>query len=622
LVHTDLNCQQDERSAGQQLPPGSAVGVPEVRRPEVVPFPLKTALETFPSEKTVMRTTRVSLIVLCALCALIPVALYSDGLGNNEVAFTGRVSSATLDGSGGGTLFVQMSTFDLRVLVNAKTQITDGGDSPMTMEDLAGLEGDHSRFVKVAGKYSSSGILATSVQVLNSTDPETFLLTGHITAIQMSDTSAVVSLLGIKLTFAQSVQITWDGATASLSDLQVGALIAATGRVVKDGPWTATEIKVISENTKHEYLRFEGTVLSYDSAKGVLVVDVAGAQKNQTTVLVTKSTKIEGDLKGGAYVRVTGVLNTDLGVTAKEVEVIPTLELKPDQRKLKVNGTAVFIVSLRVAAADAVTVNLAADPAGILELSKPSVVIAKGTRTAEFSVKALKLGTAKLTATVGPDSAAAEVVVGEVSEDENDIPGSAARISFAPDHIKMEVGETRDVVLLIKPPQKNAVDVAIAPYGTAGILKVASATAFNDGAAFMKVSVQAIAAGTASIVAVLPDALGGAKAELLVEVGVKGSDEEKKLELNFRPDHVQLKQGDSRPVQLNLSHPATEAVTIVLAQEGSALTGFPTQVTIEMGKIRTSIKVTGDQVGKSQIEATLPTKLGSARAVLDAEVKK
>jgi hypothetical protein len=377
---------------------------------------------------------------------------------------------------------------------------------------------------------------------------------------------------------------------------------------------------VLSENTKHESLRFVGTVLSYDSAKGVLVVDVAGALKNETTVLVTKSTKIEGDLKKGAYVRVTGVLNSDLGVTAKEIEVIPALELKPDERKLKVNETAVFTVSLRVAAADAVTVNLAAAPTGILELSKTSVVIAKGSRTAEFSVKALKLGTAKLTATAGTDSAAAEVVVGEVSEDEDDVPGSAARISFAPDHIKMDVGETRDVVLLIKPPQKSAVKVTITPSNEN--VRVEAQTELGNGAASLKISVRALAAGESSVIAALPKELGGAKAELVIEIGTKGNDKEKELELAFRPSHVELKLGESRPVQLNLSHPATEAVTIVLKQEGSALTGVPTQVTIEIGKIGTSIKVTGDKVGKSQVTATLPATLGSATAVLEAEVEK
>jgi hypothetical protein len=573
-----------------------------------------------------MSTRLASLITACALVLALPIASRADGLDNNEVVFIGTVTSTTLDSSGGGTVFVRINTFDLRVLVNAKTRITEAAGSPVTMESLADRAGKNPpTVVEVAGKYSSSGTLATSIRILGSTDPNTFEVRGHITGIQKSGSTTVVSLLGLRLNVPETLKITWDGAEFPLADLQIGMAIAASGSISTDASgatWLVGVLEILSEGKKPEGLRFEGTVLSYDSATGVAVIDVAGALKNETKVLVTKSTKIEGDFKKGAYVRVTGVLNSDLGVTAEEIEVIPALELKPDERKLKVNQTAVFVVSLRVAAADAVTVNLAADPAGILELSKASVVIAKGTRTAEFSVKALKLGTAKLTATVGPDSAAAEVVVGEVSEDDNDVPGSAARISFAPDHIKMEVNETRDVVLLIKPPQKNAVDVAIAPSGTAGILKVASATAFSDGAAFMKVSVQAIAAGTASIVAVLPDALGGAKAELLVEVGVKGSDEEKKLELNFRPDHIQLKQGDSRPVQLNLSHPATEAVTIVLKQEGSALTGFPTQVTIEMGKIGTSIKVTGDQVGKSQIEATLPTKLGSARAVLDAEVKK
>ncbi len=462
------------------------------------------------------------IFVLLAVVAIAAVA-YPQGLNNNEVVFTGAITSALPNGEGLGTLFVQVDTVNLRVLVNPRTEIRGSGDLSLTMDELAekvqlAAASAGEVLVEVTGKFSSSGILANSITVLGpDDDSNVFDVRGHITGVAPSDDGTALSLLGLTILVPTALHIQSDGVEVPIASLTTGTRIHATGTISDTGAWTADSLEVVVKGKKKGTLKFEGVVESYDSGIGLLKVAVNGATGNITNVNVTSETEVTGDLVAGAYVVVKGVM-VDLVVNAKEVLVIGPLELKPDERKLKVGQAATFTVKLRETAADDVTVTLTIESgAGVVSLPA-SVLVPKGSRTVDFTVNALAVGTATVKATALNGSATALVVVGEVSEDENERPEGAVRIVFAPDHIKIGPGETRDVVLLIQPPQATSPEPVFTP--ATGPVTAEFDRTLGQGVASMKVKITAspTAAGPYTILVTL----GPSTAELLVEVQSKG----------------------------------------------------------------------------------------------------
>jgi hypothetical protein len=457
----------------------------------------------------IMRKLLPAILSVLALAAV----AYPQGLNNNEVEFTGTMVTALDNGDGQGTLFVSIDTVDLRVIVNSSTLISGSGGASLTMAQLAGLLTPTSEVsIEVTGKFSSSGILANQVRVIDDGEPDSFKIHGHITGI----TDSTISLLGITLGVTGDTKIESDGAVVPMSSLTIGTAVQAVGSISTGGTWTAETITIVQKGKKKGNLKFEGVVVSYTSGTGLLEVAVNGATGNVTNVYVTDQTVVRGDLVTGAYVMVIGVMS-DLTVTAKEVRVIGPLEIKPDERKLKVDEKATFTIKLEETAAADVTVKLSVDPGDVVTLSGDSVLVPKGAETADFTVTAVKIGTATIKAEALGGSATALVKVGEVSEDENERPAGETRIAFAPDHIKLNPGDTREVVLLIQPPPETSVELSFLSKNDL-VTAVADRT-LGKGVASMKVSIQSGKDTGSDIISV---ELGSAKAELLVEVASKG----------------------------------------------------------------------------------------------------
>jgi len=469
---------------------------------------------------------------LMALLAISGFA-HANGLNNNEVEFTGTVESVIVNGEGLGTLFVTVNTIELRVIVNPKTIIQDESEELITMQDIAQRDLNKGLSVNIQGKFSSSGILANRIRILMQPEEEddagdSFLVRGHITEIQPSGEGTLISLLGINILINADTIIKKDGVVMTVADLDIGTKVAAIGHI-EDGVWVAAQIHILTPGKKKGLLFFEGTVESYDDTAGVLQVAVTGSlEDNVTTVLVTPETQVLGVLEEGAYVLVIGVLNIDYTVTAREVRVLAPLEIKPDERKLTVGEEATFTVKLLETAAADVTVNLTMDPLDILEMPLGSVLIPAGEQTADFGVTALATGTTTITATIEgtDDTATALVKVGEVSEDDNERPEGDVRIYFSPDHVKVKQNQSREVVLHIQPPQPGDVEIVFtivkANEEDEDIIAELTVRALGNGSAKYKVNLQSLGPiGTVSIIAALPEALGGAEAELLVEIKEK-----------------------------------------------------------------------------------------------------
>jgi hypothetical protein len=539
-------------------------------------------------------------------------SIYAEGLNNNEVEFTGTISTLVLNGEGVGTVFIHVENVDLRVIVNSNAELSDQAGDSIEMSGLAA--GD---VVKVKGKFSASGILASEIQLQAKTNDD-FQLRGRITNVQSSGANTLVSLLGITIVVNSDTKITTDeGASAPVTDLKNGMLVQVAG-TISGSTWTATTIKILSEQKKKNQVRFAGTVQAVTST--MIQVEVDGVSGGLTTVLLNSNTRIVGDLAKGVLVEVKGTLNSDLSVTATEVRVLPALEIKPDERKLKIGETGSFTVKLRETASADVNVALSLSDASVLALSTASITILKGNKTADFSANGLKVGSSVITAAALGQKATAKVTVGEVSENENEQPAGDVRVAFAPEKIKMSLNDTREVVLLIKPPQKSAVTVQFSVKPE--LVTVLASRDFSNGAAALKVTIQSGSKeGTASVVATLPSALGGGKAELLVEVTAKKEgNEEENPEIDFRPDEVGLGVGETRGVKLLSSTSFDKDVPIIISS-GGTIVQAPSSVVLSAGNKSVSVSVLGKAEGKVTLIAALPSSLGGDTAKLEVEVR-
>jgi hypothetical protein len=476
-----------------------------------------------------MKIKRQISMVACALLVFWAMTglAQAQWLNNNEVAFTGALTSVSVNGEGVGTLFVHMNTVALRVIVNSKTQLENQSGAEITMDDLAGMMVDDAGqpvgegpLVRVMGKFSSSGILATLVNVLDSGGSNTFRLKGTINQIAPSSdgTSLVVSLLGMRILATPATII--DGGLGSVLNLSVGTKVEVEGNIDElTGDWSAVTISILKQNKGRGSLVFEGQVNSYDEGTGLLQVAVSGVEGTFTPVQITEATSIVGELMLGVMVQVSGVLQADMmTVTAKKIMVLSALEIKPDVLKLTVGTTGQLTVKLREIRDADVGITLVSDNTATATVPE-SITIPAGTKTATFDVAALAVGTTLITASDGTNTATAEVRVGELSEDETDPPAAEVRIAFAPDHVKLEVNESREVVLLIKPPQKGAIIVPLTvdPSGLFSINE--EVIALGNGAANQKVMLTAgPTEGSGTLTATLPAELGVGTAELIVEV--------------------------------------------------------------------------------------------------------
>jgi hypothetical protein len=445
------------------------------------------------------------------------------------VEFSGAVQSVVVNGEGVGTLFVKVDTIELRVIVNAKTIIQDLSEELITAREALSQMGLTGRRVNVQGKYSSSGVLASRIRVVpNGEDEDAFLVQGHITKIQESETDRTISLLGVAIVINELTIVKKDGVEVPASSLQIGTKAVAIGNIA-EGVWTATQIHILSPGQKRGLLLFEGTVDdSYVTGTGELLVAVNGVPgENLTKVLVTPETKITGSLEAGAYVLVIGTLNIDYSVTAKEIRVLSGIEIIPEDRRLEAGEEATFTIKLRESHTDAVRVNLSVDDGSILEfLELPGglVVIPAGTQTIDFKVKAKAdaAGEAIITATIADtgEMATARVKVEEASGGDDGEPEKEFRTYFSPDHIKLPLLGSREVVLHIDPPQSGDVEVAFA-VGEEDLV-VKPSRILGNGSAKYKINIQSVGStGTFTITATLPEELGASSAT--IEVTVTGN---------------------------------------------------------------------------------------------------
>jgi hypothetical protein len=439
-------------------------------------------------------------------------------LNHNEVEFTATIQTIYPDSGDAGTIDVSVSGATLSVIVSAETDIMSG-ENEITLSDLSADD-----VIKVEGKFSSEGVLASSIEKVTSDAENGFEFRGVITDIQVTDNSVLISIAGITVTADKSMKTSGRPSTAvDVASLTVGTAVSIEGTISGD-TWNATSIHVFSDKGKQkDVVRFEGTIVEM-SEGGLISVQVEGTETVQP-VIVGPDTKTCGTLAVGAVVEVKGKLNADLQVEADVVCVIGALEIKPDHLKLKVGATEMLTVKLRETASSDVTVSLTVD-GNVITLSTDTLTIPQGSKIATFSVTAGQdPGEATITATANGQTATALVVVGLVSDSDNQHPDAAVRIVFSPDHVRMGAGETREVVLLVQPPQVQLNQTGVDLQVSGDVSSAQISRDLSGGTARYKVVVTSKTnpEGTGgSVLATLPGVEGSGTAELVVVITSKG----------------------------------------------------------------------------------------------------
>jgi hypothetical protein len=278
-----------------------------------------------------------TVIIMTSLIILSSSIAYGKGA---DLSFRGTVKKIETTTSATGTVTLHLVGFDIPVKVVAETDIESHGDDV----GLAGLSvGD---FVKVSGFFSTSGIVAQEIQILDEEKGE-FRLRGDISKVTTATVGTTITVLGVDVLVNANTKIERRGPAGGFtaSDLVVGMQVDVSGNE-EENKLVAKRVKVGNRDSDVVRVRFEGKIDSIKDANFFVDTDGGG----MVEVITNSSTKIIGTLAVGKTVDVRGTLNSDLKVVAETVKVDGEGE---DDRDNKGNKTHKEIRLSPATAADA-----------------------------------------------------------------------------------------------------------------------------------------------------------------------------------------------------------------------------------------------------------------------------
>ena len=228
-----------------------------------------------------------------------------------DLSFRGTVKKIETTSTGNGTVTLHLVGFDIPLKVDAETDIESHGDTV----GLAGLSvGD---FVKVSGFFSTSGIVAQEIQILDEEKGE-FRLRGDISKVSTATGGTTITVLGVAILVDADTKIERRGPAGGFttSDFVVGMQVDASGNEEGD-KLVAKRVKVGNRDSDVVRVRFEGKVAKINGANFSVDTDGGG----MVEVITNSSTKVIGTVAVGKTVDVRGTLNSDLKVVAETVKV-------------------------------------------------------------------------------------------------------------------------------------------------------------------------------------------------------------------------------------------------------------------------------------------------------------
>jgi len=360
-----------------------------------------------------------------------------------QVEFVAKlVSVSDTVGDDVGTLHLQLTpTFNLDVKVTDITEIRGEGDVELALADLRA-----DMLLRVEGIFAEGGILAKEITAINF-GASKFSIRGTVETVDTTKQELKVLGLVVKVTGETEIKDA-DGEVIELDGVKAGDMAWIEGEVTSEG-LVATEIKIRTLEFKPPRLAFEGVITEVGEDKDSIVVQLKGV--DNIPVTLTDETKVKGELVVGAFVRVSGVLASDLSVTASKITVFEPLQLAPSHLRMKPGQTMPVIVILRTHPEEDVTVEVESQDTSIAEVSAATVVIPAGKIVGGFRVTAKAEGTTKVEVTL-PDSlggGSAELSV-EVQTKGNEDQEGKADIRWQPDSLKIRMGLSAMSMLVLR----------------------------------------------------------------------------------------------------------------------------------------------------------------------------
>ncbi len=178
---------------------------------------------------------------------------------------------------------------------------------------------------------------------------------------------------------------------------------------------------------------------------------------------------------------------------------------------------------------------------------------------------------------------------------------------LSPASIEMSRGGKK--TLTIKLPQPAGASTSIPLDSSAdGIATVPNHVTINAGASSVSFTLAAVAAGRATIHAILPDSLGGRTLSANVTVNETPS-------VSFDPEALTVAPNATASETLSVDPALTSSVTVTLTIDDPAVASVPPFVTIPAGG-NASIPISGLRAGSATLTAALPAANGGATDTL------
>ncbi|MBI4444459.1 MAG: hypothetical protein HY645_01015 [Acidobacteria bacterium] len=427
-----------------------------------------------------------------------------------QVEFSATLLSVVKESAQVGRLSMDLGATTLEVRVTGLTEILDENNTPLT---LAQLESEIGTVLEVEGIFTRGGILADRIKLAEENDE--FVFRGRIAEINAAAREIRVMNFVIKVPADTEIK-DQEGNPLSFSDLRVSQFVQVEG--LRNGTvFEAREIKIRFHERKSSRIVFEGTITALSGTNLNILIEGV----DSVLVKTTPDTRIHGTLAVGALVRVIGIINGDLTVTAHTIIVQQPVRLAPEKLRMGLEMTRRVEVVLRTKFDVDVTLQLSSTHPAVAAPSGVSLTIPAGKVAGFFEVKSAAtpgetMIRVQLPASLGGFTAELPVVVA----DAHDKAARPLKIEWRPQELRLGTGDSRTVQLRLSEPAPAPITIILTlKEGAAGSISFPATVNLAAGERVAELTLTAgTVAGAAKLEAALPASVGGDKDELEVKI--------------------------------------------------------------------------------------------------------
>ncbi|MEE8583348.1 MAG: DUF5666 domain-containing protein [Acidobacteriota bacterium] len=565
----------------------------------------------------------IRIIWLPALAAL----LFLTGLLQatpSQVEFTARIQSVERTGNIVVLTMELTPDFSLPVRVTPNTEVKDENNQDASPDVLV-----PGAIAKIEGIFTDQGLLALEAEITD--DASEVEVTGSIESVaDLGSGSRQIEVLGFLFTVTPAAEVSDSlGNQLFASDLQVGQLVKVEGMANGD-QLLARQVKLRSAAPGFAAISVQGVVSEINGAQ--ILISIQGGVS--ALVEVNAQTEIKGVLALGARVRVRGVMNSDLFISARRIQALDPFRLLPDELRLDFAQTGRVDLVLAAVAAEDLTFSLISRNPSVATPLSASLTVPAGSLTASFSVLSGSIeGRAFVDVEAPPQLGgvvrALEVEVeSDLDNDPDDPDGpdeQELEIRWNPRKVQNASAGPLQVELQLNQPAPQDLLISIfLKDGNPGLASFPDSVMILQGSTTAGVLLQILStSGEAKIRAALPN--GGDTDDLELEFA--NPDQAEELEIEWNPDDLRLDPGGSATVQIRLDRPAPTDLTVVISvKDGdpSLVEDFPSEIQFLAGQSQQSVlvKTVAGREGKVRFRAALPFEFGGEDDELKVETRR